>query len=100
MATDLKIEAAAYKDGPVLREIHTDFPTNLNEAVSKFGAETVFAGFVKSYTIAAQAKIRANYKAPSSGTRTKRGSALAQIENARREIAMKEASNAAEKEVA
>jgi hypothetical protein len=56
---------------------------DLDEAVARFGKDEVYAGFVKSYVIAVQAKTRAQYKAPSTGTRTKSGSALAQIEAAR-----------------
>jgi hypothetical protein len=99
MPTTLKIEASAYKNGPMLSEDHVNFPVNLQEAVAKFGDDAVFAGFVKSYVIAAQAKIRAEYKAPSSSTRTKRGSALSQIENARRENEMKTVSNLAAENV-
>lgn len=99
MAMNLVVEAAAYKDGPVLKRTYTNFPVDVQEAIKIFGEDVVFAGFVKSFTIAEQAKIRASYKAPSNGVRTKRGSALAQIENAKREMAMKEASLTAGNEV-
>jgi|SRR5262245_22518593 len=100
MAFTLEIETSAFKGGPVLPTSVPNFPADLTEAVARFGEDAVYAGFVKSYVIAVQAKIRAQYKAPSSGTRTKRGSALAQAENARRSAAMKMASEHAERESA
>lgn len=90
MAFTLKIEASLYEGGPVKSVEIPNFPVNLKEASEKFGEDAVYAGFVRTYTIAVQSKIRAQHKAPTTG-RTKRGSALAQVQAAR----MKAASEAA-----
>lgn len=96
---NLEFDTSLYKDGPVRHTTVANFPTSVEAAVAKYGEHAVLAGFVKSFVIAAQAKIRAEYKAPSTGSRTKRGSAISQIANARaaeRLAAMRAAQAAAE----
>lgn len=78
MAFTLKIEAT--KDGKVFELEVPDFPENLSEASAKFGEDNVYAGFVRSYVIAQQAKMRTE---TTSKSRTKTGSAVDQARQAR-----------------
>jgi phosphoribosylformimino-5-aminoimidazole carboxamide ribonucleotide (ProFAR) isomerase len=72
------IKASAYKDGPQLQEIHSDFPANLAAALAVHGENEIFEGWAKTFSIEAQAKLRSSFKAPLAGNRTKRGSVTAQ----------------------
>lgn len=99
---NLEFDTSLYKGGPVRHTIVPNFPTTVQGLVERYGEEAVLAGFVKSFVIAKQAKIRASYKSPSSGSRTKAGSAIAQLANARaaeRLAAMRAAQEAAENEI-
>jgi hypothetical protein len=95
MAFNLVINASSETAGNVPPKTFYDFPEDLQEAMKSFTDEEIYAGFVRSFTIAQQQKMRAEYKAPLTGSRTKRGSALAQAAAAR-EKRMRELSNMAE----
>jgi hypothetical protein len=88
MAFTLKIEAT--KDGKTFSMDVPNFPTDLAEASAKYGEDAVYAGFVRSYVIALQAKMRAETK---TGGRTKTGSAIDQARQARMQAASLEAAN-------
>jgi hypothetical protein len=85
---NLEIKAAAYKDGPILTTVVPNFPSNLKEAVAKYGEDNVFADFVRNYVIKVQGKMRAEYNAKDQISKTKKGSALAQVTAARRRAAI------------
>jgi hypothetical protein len=85
---NLEIKAAAYKDGPILTTTVPNFPSNLKEAVAKYGEDNVFADFVRNYVIKVQGKMRTEYNAKDQISKTKKGSALAQVTAARRRAAI------------
>jgi len=83
MPFTLKIEAKAWQDGPQCPTVEVpNFPLNIEEAISMYGREKVYADFLRNFVIPVQAKMRAAYKGKSIGTKTKKGSAVSQAREA------------------
>jgi hypothetical protein len=91
MAFTLVIEASVYKNGPKESREIPNFPVDGAEAVKMGLLEDMYNGYVRSLTIDVQNKIRAEYKTPASGVRTKRGSSLDQARAAKLKMASEQA---------